>query len=268
MPIETNFLDIKNTIDKSLFLNIIGRKEGISMWKALKKLWKTLRIVLIFILLIFPILATKPSNQIIPKTNQSSAKETIKKSTKVNELREKYQNNDIVGNIEVEETNIDEAILQSNDNEYYLTHNNYGKYDKYGSVFLDYRCNQNSKKLLIFGHSSTRKNTPFNNLENYYKKDYYEKHPNINLVIGEEMRTYQIFSVYVEPKDFTYMNLNLTDEEYIADVKKYKNNSLYETGVSVYPTDDILILQTCSNHPEYQDYKDKFLLIIAKKYKT
>ena len=222
------------------------------MWKTLKKLWKTLRIVLIFILLIFPILATNPSNQIIPKTNQSSAKETIKKSTKVNELREKYQNNDIVGNIEVEGTNIDEAILQSSDNEYYLTHNNYGKYDKYGSVFLDYRCNQNSKKLLIFGHSSTRKNTPFNNLENYYKKDYYEKHPNINLVIGEEMRTYQIFSVYVEP----------------TDLKKYKNNSLYETGVSVYPTDDILILQTCSNHPEYQDYKDKFLLIIAKKYKT
>ena len=235
------------------------------MWKTIKKLWKTLKIISIFVLLLCPILATNPSNQIIPKTNPISPTEAIIKSTKVKELREQYQNNDIVGNIKVEETNIDEAILQSSDNEYYLTHNNYGKYDKYGSVFLDYRCNQNSKKLLIFGHSSTRRNTPFNNLENYYQKDYYKKHPNITLVIGEEMRTYQIFSVYVEPNDFTYMNLNLTDEEYITDLKKYKNNSLYETGVSIYPTDDILILQTCSNHPNYQKYKDKFLLIIAKK---
>ena len=228
-------------------------------------MWKTLKIILLFVLLLCPVLSTNPGRRIILEPNQAISSETIIKSTKVKELREKYQNNDIVGNIHIEGTNIDEAILQSSDNEYYLTHDNYGNYDKYGSVFLDYRCHQDSKKLLIFGHSSTRINTPFNNLENYYQKEYYEEYPNITLVIGEEMRIYQIFSVYVETSDFTYMNLNLTDEEYITDLKKYKNNSLYETGVSIYPTDDILILQTCSNHPNYQKYKDKFLLIIAKK---
>ena len=181
------------------------------------------------------------------------------------ELRKKYNNPDIIGTIKIIGTDINEVLMQSEDNNYYLSHDNYGNPDKYGSVFLDYRCNKDSKKLLIFGHNDFKEETPFSNLEDYYNKEYFEKNQFIEVNINEKIMKYQIFSVYVEPKDFTYMNLKIDDNKYASDLIKYKNKSFYDTNVSVQSEDDILILQTCSNHKDYQKYQDKYLLIIAKK---
>ena len=155
--------------------------------------------------------------------------------------------------------------MQSADNDYYLKHDNYGNYDKYGSVFLDYRCNKDSKKILIFGHNDYKEETPFSNLENYYEEDYFKNNQYINIILEDKKMRYQIFSVYIETKDFTYMNLKIDDERYRQDLIKYKNKSFYDTNVEVSENDDILILQTCSNHKDYKKYKDKYLLIIAKK---
>ncbi|MBR3229446.1 MAG: class B sortase [Bacilli bacterium] len=180
-------------------------------------------------------------------------------------LRKQYNNNDIIGTIEIPGTEINENILQTSDNEYYLSHDNYGNNDIYGSVFLDYRCHKDSKKLLIFGHNDYKDATPFSNLENYYDRSYYENNKYIDVMIDNEKMKYQIFSVYIEPEDFTYMNLKITDEQYKNDLIKYKNKSLYDTNVEVSENDKILILQTCSNHKDFKKYKDKYLLIIAKK---
>ena len=182
-------------------------------------------------------------------------------------IREQYQNNDIVGTISIIDTGIDELILQSSDNDFYLDHDNYGNFDKYGSIFLDYRCNAFSKKLLVFGHSSVKRDTPFNNLEKYYDKDYYEEHSDIKVIYNNEVREYTIFSVYVETSDFSYMNLNISEDTYNGDLRKYKEKSLYNTGIDVYNGDEILVLQTCSNLSKYREYKDKYLLIIAKRMK-
>ena len=61
------------------------------------------------------------------------------------------------------------------------------------------------------------------------------------------------------------MNLNITNDTYNRYLKKYQDNSLYDTGVQVLDNDEILILQTCSNHAEYSNYKKKYLLVISKK---
>ena len=187
------------------------------------------------------------------------------KSDKVFNLRKQFNNDDVIGNLSIPGTELEEAVMQSGDNDFYLVHDQYGNYDKYGSIFLDYRCNKDSRKLLIFGHSSTRIHTPFGDLEKYYEKSYYNEHKYIDLVIEDELRKYLIFSVYIETSDFTYMNLNIDDEVYAQNLNSYLQKSLYSTGVEVFPTDEILILQTCSNHQDYQGYEDKFLLIIAKR---
>ena len=86
--------------------------------------------------------------------NNQEIKKILSKEKNVTEnLRVKYHNNDIIGTISVENTDINEVLVQASDNKYYLTHDIYGNYDKYGSVFLDHRCNKNSKKLLIYGHN-------------------------------------------------------------------------------------------------------------------
>lgn len=183
----------------------------------------------------------------------------------VTKLREYYQNNDIIGKLVIEGTSISEPILQSNDNSYYLNHNPYGKYQAEGSIYADYRTNIGDKKVLIFGHSSPGWDVPFNELEDYYSKDFYNNHKYISIYSDKGIDTYEIFSVYVETSDFTYMNLKIDDKTYNEYLKKYQNNSLYNTGVKVNEGDNILILQTCSNHRKYSNYKKKFLLVIGKK---
>ncbi len=222
----------------------------------------------LLVLLIIPItllLINFNDTNKINKENKEIKKITQEKENSTEALRKKFNNNDIVGSISLDGLNINEAILHYSDNDYYLTHDNYGNYDKYGSVYMDFRCNKDSKKVLIFGHNYYNSDTPFSKLENYYEKSFYDKNPYINIILENEKRKYQIFSVYVETKDFTYMNLKIDENKYNEDLIKYKSKSFYETGVSVSNNDDILILQTCSNNPKYKKFKNKFLLIIAKK---
>lgn len=185
----------------------------------------------------------------------------------VEELKEKYSNSDVVGIISIEGLNLNEVVMQKYDNSYYLNHDEYGNYDRYGSVFMDYRINlDTSKKILIFGHNSSYVETPFGELEKYYDKNFYLDHKYILLQTVKDIRKYEIFSVYVEFEDWDYMNLNfISDEQWHQHLVKLSDNSLYDTGVSFDEKDEILILQTCSNNKKYSNYEKKFLLIIAKR---
>ena len=76
---------------------------------------------------------------------------------------------------------------------------------------------------------------------------------------------YKIFSVYVETNDFDYMQTNYeNDTTWFNHLTKLKNKSLYTTNTDITPTDNILILQTCSTDKNYQKYQKKYLLVIAK----
>lgn len=180
-------------------------------------------------------------------------------------LRSSYGNDDIIGKLVIDGTNIDEPILQYANNSYYLYHDVYKNNSVYGSTYLDYRNKLDDKKILIFGHSAMNKDVPFNELEKYYDKSFYDYHKYIDIVSDNGKMRYLIFSVFVETMDFTYMNLNISDDTYNSYLAKYKNKSMYDTGVDVSNGDEILILQTCSNSPVYKQYKKKYLLVIAKK---
>lgn len=169
--------------------------------------------------------------------------------------------------LKIDGTKINEEISKGDDNEFYLNHDKDGNYDIKGSDFMDYRINEKSKKIIIYGHSSLEYDVPFNELENYYDYNYYKTHKYITLNYNGEKR-YEIFSVYVETEDWSYTRLTyLAPEEYLNDLNKYKNKSIYETGVVPKINDDVLILQTCSTKEEYSNYKNKYLLIIARRIK-
>lgn len=183
----------------------------------------------------------------------------------ISKLRNEYDNEDITGYVSVLGTNINEPVLKYTNNDYYLHHDSYGRYAINGSIFQDYRINLDDRKVLIYGHSSVYDNISFNELEKFYNKDYYDGHKYIELVTENNKYKYEIFSVYVETKDFTYMNLKISDDIYNDYLKKYKSNSLYETGVDVTDNDEVIILQTCSNNDRYAKYQKKYLLVIGKK---
>lgn len=184
-------------------------------------------------------------------------------STKSNTL---IGTNDIVGILSIENSDYSTYVTQYKDNNFYLNHDIYRNYNGNGTPFLDYRVNlDDSKKILIYGHNSSRYDMPFKILENYYDKNYYDNHRYIDIKSKDRISKYEIFSVYVETNNFDYIDLNYTSDEWQNHINSLKDASMYDTGVDVNSDDDILILQTCSTLPQYRKLKHKFTLVIAKK---
>ena len=191
----------------------------------------------------------------------------INYSDVITRVREEYNNDDIKGILEIMNTDYIVPVLQGDDNDYYLNHDAYGNSNFMGSIYLDYRVSiDSSKKLLIYGHNSSNIDMPFKILEEFYDKDYYDNHKYMVLTTSNARKVYEIFSVYVEPTDYSYMNINFkSDEDYLNHLKKLKSKSMYDTGVEVSSDDEILILQTCSTHKDYRNYQKKYLLIILRR---
>ena len=84
--------------------------------------------------------------------------DNIKKiSNNVNKLeiyKKQYNNDDIIGSIKIDGTKIDSLIVKGSDNKYYLNHSIDKKYNKIGTIFVDYRTNLSSKQINIHGHNS------------------------------------------------------------------------------------------------------------------
>lgn len=187
----------------------------------------------------------------------------------ITSLKEKYNNKDVVGTISIDNTEFNTVVMQGNDNSYYLNHLPDKTYNINGSIFLDYRVDiDESDKLLIFGHSSPNYFLPIMIIENYKDEDYYKEHKYIYLSSIKEVKKYEIFSVFVETLDWSYMNLNYASkDEYLKHLQNLKSKSFYDTGVEVNKNDKILIMQTCSNMKEYSKYSKKYMLVIAKEVK-
>ena len=176
---------------------------------------------------------------------------------KLEEYREHYNNNDIVGSIKIDGTKIDSLLVKGKDNDYYLNHGVNGKYDEKGTIYVDYRTPLNSKQINIYGHNSWYYDIPFRDLEKYFEKDFYNEHKYIKIWTGISDVTYEIFSVQIVTNDYEHMIVEPKDFKLHIDKL---SKSLYDTGVEVTEKDDILILQTCNFHP-----KDTYIVISAKK---
>lgn len=191
-------------------------------------------------------------------------------TNRIDNLREYYDNTDIKGIISIEKDNeFNYPVTQSIDNDYYLNHDYYKKYDSYGAIYADYRSDlDNSKKIIIYGHSSSKREVPFNKLENYENKDYYNKNKYLTLETKTNTYRYEIFSVYIETNDFTYMNMNFDNKgDWYAHILGLQKKSIYSTDIVLDMDEDILILQTCSKNTSYQNYNNKYLLIVSRRVK-
>ena len=57
------------------------------------------------------------------------------------------------------------------------------------------------------------------------------------------------------------MNVNFDENYYKENVKYLREKSMYEINTEMKDDDNILVLQTCSTHKDYQKYKKKYLVI-------
>lgn len=222
------------------------------------------KVFIIIVLFILTEVIKNDSFVTISNDIELAFKDDISSSEVIDNLRHEYNNNDIVGTIEILNTDFKEVVVQGNDNDYYLRRSPSKLYDINGSIFLDYRTDINGRKLIIYGHNDAYLKMPFDILENYYDVDYLNSHKYVRIVTYDEIRTYEIFSLYIETKDFSYMDTDFTLDGYGEHIDYLKSKSMYKINTSVSLDDNILVLQTCSTHKDYQKYSKKFLILVFK----
>ena len=178
----------------------------------------------------------------------------------ITEYQNKFNNNDIIAELALENTTLKVPVAKTNDNEYYLDHLLDKRKNKMGSIFMDYRNNTDDRKILIYGHNSKTVNTEFHLLESYLKPSFLKEHSKMFLKTKDTMYQYQIFSIIIVTTDYQHMKLKFTDQEYKDHLEWLKSNSVYDTNIPVFETDEILILQTCYYYPD-----NSYLLVVGKK---
>jgi hypothetical protein len=139
--------------------------------------------------------------------------------------------------------------------------------DNGGSTFMDYRNNLADQNLIVYGHhfsvwNDETRSKAFTPLEQLLEEENYPDNRYVTLVLQNEIRKYEIVSVYefnaTREEDFTDLqywrtNYNYDDYDgnaydpdyyrnYIANIRKAQ---LYDTGIALSEEDQTLTLQTC-----------------------
>lgn len=203
-------------------------------------------------------LESEKKGETISTENTEEQNVVTERTLQVKQLQE--QNADIVGWLEIENTNINYPVLQGTDNSYYMTHNYKKENSRNGSIFLDANYNWNiaSNNLLIYGHNLGN-GMMFQELLKYEKESFYREHPVIRFTTAEEDAEYEIISVFKsrvyhksEKNVFRYyFFLNSeSEEEYNQFVKNAKNASIYPIDETASYGDQLITLSTCSYYVE------------------
>lgn len=165
----------------------------------------------------------------------------------------KKTNNDTIGWIQVNGTNINYPFVQTTDNDYYLTHSFDKTYNDAGWVFLDYRNNiTDNKNTIIYAHSRLDK-TMFGTLKKILSNGWLNNPDNFIIKISTETENtlWTVFSAYIIPNTNDYIQTNFTsNEEYINFLNMIKNRSNYNFNTSINENDKILTLSTCYSDTE------------------
>lgn len=213
----------------------------------------------------------KENTDILNNIEIDTTQVTETKTERILQLEElQKENNEIIGWLEIQDTNINLPVCQTTDNDFYLTHNYKKEDSKAGSLFLDkdFDLVNGSSNYLIYGHRNT-KGLMFEDLMKYAKEDFYKEHTKIKFTTNKEDSTYEIMSVFYsrvyyksEKNVFRYyyfVNAN-NEQEYNDFVNNAKKVSIYDTGVNANYGDQLLTLSTC----EYSQ-KDGRFVVVAKK---
>lgn len=181
------------------------------------------------------------------------------------------QNTDMMGWIKIEDTNINYPVMQTEiTNPTFYINRDFAKEESVSGIpFIDSRCTLESENVIIYSHNM-KNGTMFGELKKYKEAEFYKNHRIVNFDTIYEEHKYEVVAIMLTKVDYygksteevfefyNYIELDLK-EKFDEYVMIFKEQALYETGVSAEYGDKLITLVTCDYHTE-----DGRLLILAK----
>lgn len=182
------------------------------------------------------------------------------KENLVEGLVKQYGNEDIIGFLEIDRTNIKYPVVKGKDNKYYLNHGYDGKYQINGALFLDMDNSEDftDTNSIIYGHRIAS-GTLFNQLPKLLENNLY-KDAEIRLTTKDRQETYKTYCIMKVSSDTDYRKINFEDAEvYENYLEKLIYNSIKAPGKGrLLAPAKILTLSTCTY--EQKNYR---LVVVA-----
>ena len=182
-------------------------------------------------------------------------------------------NNDFIGWLKIDDTNIDYNLMQCmEDEKFYLERDFQKNYSANGSLLLDNDSDIGtgtkvnnyddgtlpSTNLIIHGHNM-KNGDMFGNLDKYRQQEYEQKHNIVHLTTLYEEREYEVMAVCLsqvflktQTDVFKYYKFfeAYTESEFNDFYDNIKKIQLYDTGVTAEFGDEFLTMSVCAYHVE------------------
>lgn len=179
-------------------------------------------------------------------------------------------NNDTVGWLYVPNTDINEVVVQSTDNNYYLRRTNLRADDFYGCYYADFEAKLSggamSRNTIIYGHSmdDDPNGRRFSQLKRWLDIDFAQENPYIYFSTPEKDMVYKIFSVMYTSKLFNYVQTDPNNTEFLNIINEARQASQFNYPVEVSATDEILTLSTCTYIYGMANKNQRFVVMARK----
>ena len=160
-------------------------------------------------------------------------------------------NDETVGWIKVNNTNVNYSIVKHSDNEYYLKHDFNKNYNIYGWVYADYRDDFEyfGNNTILYAHNMSDRSM-FGSLVWCLKEKWYTNEENhfIKLSTPKSNTVWKIFSIYtIKPEVYYLKTYFENEEEHQSFTNELRNRSIYNFNEEVNSNDKILTLSTCTD---------------------
>lgn len=240
-----------------------------------------IKVFFLITLTVFVVSAVYIANYFLNAKHQDSIIEQARSVWHTSETEEEPQpsvielmlseNSDFKGWITVPNTKIDNPIYQTDNNDFYLNHNQQKKSSIYGALFFD--CQnviteaETDKNLVVYGHHM-KNGSMFGNLTKYKQLSFYKQNPTVEFSTLYKKSTYKIYAAFVlnasKEDDNGYIyNISrksfIDDEDFDSWVNEALERSLINTGVDVKNGDNIITLVTCT-----YDFDDARFVVMAR----
>lgn len=176
------------------------------------------------------------------------------------------ENDDLVGWIKIDGTNINYPVVQSKDApNFYLKHDFEKNYTDYGCPYAQQNCDVQapSDNVVLYGHNM-KDGTMFCDLTNYKSESFWAQHRTIQFDTLTQKNEYTVIAAFKgEAAELFAYNAFVdaaTPEEFDAYVAAVKELALYDTGISAAYGDKLITLSTC----EYS-FENGRMVVVAKR---
>lgn len=168
------------------------------------------------------------------------------------------RNPDAVGWLYSEGTPINLAVMQGEDNQYYLFHTFDREDNGYGTLFLDFSCSADFSEpvSVIYGHNMNNE-TMFGSIKHYREDDYPKEHPLLYLLTPEKSYRLVPVAATLNSADSPLYSLPMGRDTADSAIPDNIKRSEHDFGVEYNPNSNYVVLSTCA-----YDFTGAFLDLI------